>query len=97
MAEEVKRIRAVFEADISGYNTSLDSLNKQMKLARSETKLAQKEMEGFGTSSESVAKVQEKMNQQIEIAKNLLQTDLTMEEISKATGLDIREIEALKP
>ena len=82
MAEEVKRIRAVFEADISGYNTSLDSLNKQMKLARSETKLAQKEMEGFGTSSESVAKVQEKMNQQIEIAKKKI--ELYSQSLSKS-------------
>lgn len=82
MAEEVKRIRAVFEADISGYNTSLDSLNKQMKLARSETRLAQKEMEGFGTSSESVAKVQDKMNQQIELAKKKI--ELYSQSLSKS-------------
>ena len=72
MADEVKRIRAVFEADVSKYNSSLDGVNKQMKLARAETRLAQKELEGFGTSSSTVAKVQEKMNQQIELNRKKL-------------------------
>ena len=35
-------------------------------------------------------------NKQIEIAKNLLKTSLTIEEISKATNLPINEIEKLK-
>ena len=73
MADEVKRIRAVFEADVSKYNTTLDGVNKQMKLARAETRLAQKELEGFGTSSSTVAKVQEKMNQQIELNRKKIE------------------------
>lgn len=73
MADEVKRIRAVFEADVSKYNSSLDGVNKQMKLARAETRLAQKELEGFGTSSSTVAKVQEKMNQQIELNRKKIE------------------------
>lgn len=82
MADEVKRIRAVFEADVSKYNSSLDGVNKQMKLARAETRLAQKELEGFGTSSSTVAKVQEKMNQQIEL--NRKKIELFSQSLSKS-------------
>lgn len=82
MAEEVKRIRAVFEADVSKYNTSLDGINKQMKLARAETRLAQKELEGFGTSSTTVAKVQDKLNQQIEL--NRKKIELFSQSLSKS-------------
>ena len=82
MADEVKRIRAVFEADVSKYNTGLDAVNKQMKLARAETRLAQKELEGFGTSSSTVAKVQEKMNQQIEL--NRKKIELFSQSLSKS-------------
>lgn len=67
MSGEVKRIRAVFEADTSKYNTSLNGINKQMKLAKSEAKLAQKELQAFGNSTDGVAKVQEKLNKQIEL------------------------------
>ena len=66
---EVKRVKAVFEADVSKYNTSLDSINRQMKLARAETKLAQKEVEAYGTTTSSVAKVQEKMSDQVELLR----------------------------
>ncbi len=105
MAEEVKRIRAVFEADVSKYNTSLDSINKQMKLSRAETRLAQKELQGFGTSSETVARVQEKLNQQLELNRKkieLYNQSLTKSQqiidknVAAREGLNQKVVEAKK-
>ncbi len=105
MAEEVKRIRAVFEADVSKYNTSLDSINKQMKLSRAETRLAQKELQGFGTNSETVARVQEKLNQQLELNRKkieLYNQSLTKSQqiidknVASREGLNQKVVEAKK-
>lgn len=85
MAVEEKRIRAVFEADVSKYNQSLEGINKQMKLAKSETKLTQKEIEAFGTSTDSVAKIQEKLNKQIELNNKKIELYSQAMEKSKAT------------
>lgn len=47
-------------------------------------------------TEKSISYEQGEKNKQIEIAKNLLKTDLKVEDISKATGLSIEEVAKIK-
>lgn len=93
---EVKRVKAVFEADVSKYNTSLDSINRQMKLARAETKLAQKEVEAYGTTTSSVAKVQEKMSDQVELLRKKMSLyEITLSKVRTSMDKELQKREEL--
>lgn len=72
MSTETKRIRAVFETDTSQYNSSMQGINKQMKMYQSEVKQASTDTKNFGKNADSLAKTSEGLSKQIDLNKQKL-------------------------
>lgn len=70
MSIETKRIRAVFETDTSKYNSSLNGINKQMKMYQSEVKAASTDTKNFGKNAENLSKTAQGLAKQIELNKS---------------------------
>ncbi|MGL5328600.1 MAG: phage tail tape measure protein, partial [Peptostreptococcaceae bacterium] len=72
MADETKRVRAVFETDVSKFNSGLQGINKQLKESQAELKLASTNLKNFGKSNEELGKVQQALSRQIEVTNQKL-------------------------
>lgn len=92
-----KRITAKMVLDSTGFNSSLQGVNSQLKLSQSELKNASTQVGVFGKNSESLKSVQEALAKQVEL--HAKKVNLYKESIEKTTTKlndNIKERDKLK-
>lgn len=79
-----KRLRAVFEVDSTGFNDGLKGVNRSLRNAKSELKLASEGIKAFGTDSNRLKSVQESLAKQVELHSK--KVDIYKQSIEKTTS-----------
>lgn len=79
-----KRLRAVFEVDSTGFNDGLKGVNRSLRNAKSELKLASEGIKAFGSDSNRLKSVQESLAKQVELHSK--KVDIYKQSIDKTTS-----------
>ena len=86
----IRSALALFQAIYYSYS------GKERAIFRSRRKF-QTDLQSDLATAEDNGERKGRMNRSIEIARNLLKTDLSLEQISAVTGLTYEEVEKLRP